>query len=467
MLRPRTVREGSVGLFALLGLVLLGGVAVWLRGGGFGEGTYQILVEFEDASGLQIGAPVRFRGVNIGKVGELLPGSNGVEAILDIASKSIRIPRAAIVEISRYGLIGEASVDIIPQAKLSDEALAIAPDSTACQKQRYIICANDRLRGEAGSQLVSSLTRLSNTYSDPKFVGKISNAVENASQTAVRIAKMSDEIALLSQTARAQIRGVSQTTSAITKAANNAGQLTENLNQVVLLNQATLTRTINEASRLMTNLNHLVNQNQGQITTTLLSIQGTSRQIQTLTQGLDTSVVQLNTGLSRVNTEELAKNIQLVVTNANETTRNLREISENLNNPAILLTVQQTLDSARATFENAQKITADVEQLTGDPTFRNNLRRLVDGLGNLVSSTENLEQQIQAGKVLQSASSQLQYQIEVQQKLAKYQTETLKIPQENTQPISHSAPLVENTFSPLVLAQPSVKVSTSPNLIRK
>ncbi len=212
----------------------------------------------------------------------------------------------------------------------------------------------------------------------------------------------------------------------------------------------------------MTNLNNLVNQNQGQISATLLSIQTTSGRIQALTQGLDTSVVQLNTGLSTVNTEELAKNIQLVVTNANETTRNLREISENLNNPSILLTVQQTLDSARATFENAQKITADVEQLTGDPTFRNNLRRLVDGLGNLVSSTENLEQQIHANKVLQSASNQLQYQIEVQQKLANYQTETLKVANSNADINNHSVPSI-NPISPLVLAPPYVKVSASPD----
>ena len=68
MLRPRTVREGSVGLFALLGLIVLGGVAIWLRGGGFGTPSYRIFVDFDDASGLQVGAPVRFRGVAIGKL---------------------------------------------------------------------------------------------------------------------------------------------------------------------------------------------------------------------------------------------------------------------------------------------------------------------------------------------------------------------------------------------------------------
>ncbi|WLT37483.1 hypothetical protein NON20_16815 [Synechocystis sp. B12] len=32
MLRPRTIKEGSVGLFALLGLFIIGGIVLWLRG---------------------------------------------------------------------------------------------------------------------------------------------------------------------------------------------------------------------------------------------------------------------------------------------------------------------------------------------------------------------------------------------------------------------------------------------------
>jgi len=467
MLRPRTVREGSVGLFALLGLVVLGSVAVWLRGGGFGKESYRIFVDFEDASGLQVGGPVRFRGVSIGKVTGLLPGSNGVKAVIDIVSKSVRIPRASTVQISRYGLIGEASIDIIPQEKLSEEALAIAPNSKECQSQKQIICENDRLTGEAGSQLVNSLTKLSNVYSDPAFVGNINSTVRSASQAAARIGKMSDEIALLSKTARYQISGVSRTTAAIAGAADNAGQLTQSLNRVVLMNQASLAKTLTESSKLMNNLNVIINENRGQVASTLGSIQNTSQQIQALSKNLETSVKQLNTGLDAVNTAQLGKNIEVLMANAKETSENLRKISENLNNPTILLTVQQTLDSARATFENAQKITADVEQLTGDPAFRNNLRKLVDGLGSLVSSTESLEKQVYATKVLESASSQLKYQIDVQQRLATFQAEVLAVTPANSEsPITPSITIEKNS-TPVFLAQPYLKPSSIPIRDRK
>ena len=64
------------------------------------------------------------------------------------------------------------------------------------------------------------------------------------------------------------------------------------------------------------------------------------------------------------------------------------------------MSLQQTLDSARVTFDNAQKITSDLESLTGDPAFLNNVKDLVNGLGNLVSTTEQLEQQIQTGQTI-------------------------------------------------------------------
>jgi hypothetical protein len=91
----------------------------------------------------------------------------------------------------------------------------------------------------------------------------------------------------------------------------------------------------------------------------------------------------------------LLGNLETLSTNAATASANLRDISTALNSPTNVLVLQQTLDSARATFENAQKITADLDELTGDPAFRNNVKQLVNGLGNLVSSTEQLQQQVQ------------------------------------------------------------------------
>jgi len=66
--------------------------------------------------------------------------------------------------------------------------------------------------------------------------------------------------------------------------------------------------------------------------------------------------------------------------------------------------LQQTLDSARVTFQNAQKITSDLDELTGDPAFRENIRQLINGLSGLVSSTQQLQQQVEVAETRLSES---------------------------------------------------------------
>ena len=54
------------------------------------------------------------------------------------------------------------------------------------------------------------------------------------------------------------------------------------------------------------------------------------------------------------------------------------------------------------TFQNAQKITSDLDELTGDPSFRDSIRQLIEGLSGLVSSTQQVEQQVQVANTLDS-----------------------------------------------------------------
>jgi phospholipid/cholesterol/gamma-HCH transport system substrate-binding protein len=139
----------------------------------------------------------------------------------------------------------------------------------------------------------------------------------------------------------------------------------------------------------------LIAENRDTLTHTLNSISETSDRLNTLVRQFDNTV-------AGVDTEQLVQNLETLTANAADASASFKEISSAFGEPSSLVTLQQTLDSARATFANTQKITADLEEFTGDPTFRNNVRRLVDGLSSLVSSTEQLEQQIQTAQALQS-----------------------------------------------------------------
>ena len=115
---------------------------------------------------------------------------------------------------------------------------------------------------------------------------------------------------------------------------------------------------------------------------------------------LRTVVSNLNPAINRIAQGELIKNLETLSANAAQTSANLRDMTGALNNPFTLLVLQQTLDSARVTFQNAQKITSDLDDLTGDPAFRNKLRNLVNGLSDLVSSTNQLQEQVEVARFL-------------------------------------------------------------------
>jgi phospholipid/cholesterol/gamma-HCH transport system substrate-binding protein len=418
MLRMRTIQEGSVGLFALLGLVLFGGLVIWLRGGVLGKKSYQIQATFKDVSSLQIGAPVRYRGVAVGKIAGLQPRSNGVKVLLELSSTDLRIPKNSKIQINRYGLIGEASVDITPSINLSKQALAIDPTSAECLDKSLIICDSDEITGETGSQLVEALTKLSNAYSDPKFVKNLSNAFASVSVAGSKVAKLTDEISLFSKTARQEVGGTSEAIGKINQAARDASQLMRTVNTVVDENRNDLNRVINNMANLVANLDGLVAESRENVIHTLNSLEKTSDQVRTVAIDLGKTVNEVNQGLDSIDTQQIARDLEFLMANAAEMSENLRDVSKSISDPQVILTVQKTLDSARVTFENAQKITSDVEELTGDSTLRNNVRKLVNGLSNLVSFTNQFEQQLYTAQLMESVTAQLEYNMDVQRSLA-------------------------------------------------
>ena len=336
--------------------------------------------------------------------------------LIEISSTDLRIPTGSKVQINRFGLIGEASVDITPSRILSEQALAIDPTSKDCAEINKILCNNDEVEGTTGSQLVEALTRLSNAYSDPEFVGNLNAAVKSATKAGDRISILSEEITRLAKTARGQIGGVSGAIRRAEQAAQDASQLMRNVNTVVAENRLGLNRTISSTANLMSNLDGLVAENRGNVINTLNSLERTSDEARQLAINLNTTVDRVNEGLNEVDMKALARDLEVLMANAAETAKNLQNLSQSINDPEVILTIQKTLDSARVTFENTQKITADVEELTGDPAFRNNVRKLINGLSNLVSYTEQLEEEVYAAQVLESISDQVEYQLLTQNK---------------------------------------------------
>ncbi|MEL6495916.1 MAG: MlaD family protein [Cyanobacteria bacterium J06623_7] len=379
-MRARTLREGSVGLLIIFGVLLFGGIVLWIRGFSVGKDSYKIVADFPDVNGIQEGDAVHYRGLQVGRVNDIQPGTNGVDVVIEIDSDDLLIPREATLMARSSGLIGDTFIDIIPKSSLPLEAANLSPIGDRCDSSQ-IICDNSRLEGEKGITLDDLLPytyRFSRAYGEPEFVAKVSSTVENAGVAASEVADLTQNTTALVKELQQEVASTSAELVATAKAFQT---------------------TAEQVNQLTSNVEQLIAQNESNLTTTLEGISTTSDRLQTLVAKIDRTV-------DAADTEQLANNLNELTANAVVASDNLKNITASFGSEAGVVSLQQTLDSARVTFDNAQKITSDLEAFTGDPAFLRNVKDLINGLGNLVSTTEQLEQQIKTTRAIESLPKQ-------------------------------------------------------------
>ncbi len=402
-MRSRTLREGSIGLFILMGVALFGLLILWLRGVRFSRDSYTVYIELSDSNGMIVGGAVRYRGVKVGTIEELTPTTNGIEARVLISPADLLMSKNAQVEANQSGLISETTIDITPLSQVPNPDQLPSPLSRRCNRE-IVICNGDRLQGVTGisfNAAIRSTIRLSERLTDPEFFDNITSLTSNASLAAAQVAELGAELTQLSQSVRGELGVVSSTANSFASTANNFSTTAQDLSSAardITTIAATSARQINstvaayegtaqELNALAGNINALISENQANIGITLDSIGSTSNELTVL-------IRNFNTTLESADTRELLDNLELLTANAAEASNALKTAADAFNDPATILTLQRTMNAARATFENTQKITADLDELTGNPGFRRDLERLIRGLSGLVSSTQQLDQQI-------------------------------------------------------------------------
>ncbi|NEO27406.1 MAG: MCE family protein [Kamptonema sp. SIO4C4] len=392
-MRSRIVREGSVGLFILIGLAVFGTLTFWLRGLQFGQENYTFTVEFANTNGMTVGGVVRYRGVKVGTIVGITPDTNGILVTVSVSPIDLVIPKDSLIVANQSGLISETIVDITPLTTLPDESSLATPISADCDST-LIICHEARLEGETGLTLndaVSSTVALSDRLTDPEFFGNVKSLTANASLAAEKVAALSEELTQLSQSFRTELENISSTTGGVTA---QVTRTSEQLNRTA--EEYRLTAI--QLNRLVNNVNTSVSENRASLAMTLQNIGTISGELTQLLANANTTLEQVNAS----DTQQLLQNLEELTANANAASANLRDMTNAFSDPENVIALQRTLNSARVTFENAQKITSDLDELTGNPEFRQNLLRLVDGLSSLVSSTEQLEQRVQTAQELES-----------------------------------------------------------------
>jgi phospholipid/cholesterol/gamma-HCH transport system substrate-binding protein len=102
-------------IITLLGVSYVSATYVGLTNGLFGPSGCTVTADFPDSGGIFTNAEVTYRGVTVGRVGQLRLLPNGVQVDLKIKDcNSPKIPVSAIAQVSDRSVIGEQYVNLIP-----------------------------------------------------------------------------------------------------------------------------------------------------------------------------------------------------------------------------------------------------------------------------------------------------------------------------------------------------------------
>ncbi|WP_431956362.1 MCE family protein [Nocardia lijiangensis] len=104
-------------VIAVVGVVFVGAKYIRLDHM-LGFGQYDVRVDAEQTGGIYPGAEVTYRGVPVGRVGDVALTDEGVSMTLVIDSDSPRIPASAKAVVANRSAIGEQYVDLQPDSDL-------------------------------------------------------------------------------------------------------------------------------------------------------------------------------------------------------------------------------------------------------------------------------------------------------------------------------------------------------------
>ncbi len=169
-MRSRLVRIQLVAfaIVAMLGLVYVGAKYVRLDNLlGFGE--FDVNAQFKDSGGIFTNAEVTYRGVPVGRVGDLSLTADGINVELKISSGGPDIPASAKAVVANRSAIGEQYVDLQPDSDqgpflAQGSVITEADTSTPVPVEQVLMATDGLVRSVPVDSLRTVVTQLGTAF---------------------------------------------------------------------------------------------------------------------------------------------------------------------------------------------------------------------------------------------------------------------------------------------------------------
>ena len=319
--------ETYVGLFVLAGFLIFIWGTMQITNIGDDSG-YELFAVFDNAAGLDINAPVRMVGVNIGRVKGIDITERKARVILYI-DEGRRIDREAVVSIRSQGILGDKYVGISPGA------------------------SGDFYQG---GQVI--------THTRP---GTDLDSLMDSLQTAG-----TDLSAILSSLRK--VIGTEEGERSMADILENTRDLSENLNSLVANNRSTVDSIMANLDRLTAKLDGIAGENREDIRVAIANIRLVTETLRDDLPGLTGKL------------EGAADQVTGVVSDNKE---NLKETIEQIRRDAELL--EETLESVRTIAKRIEDGEGTVGKLINEDETYTNLNDTLEGINTVLKKGDQLK----------------------------------------------------------------------------
>lgn len=323
-------REARVGIFVLLGLIILTyftfRVSKW---GLIAEKGYRLTVDFDTASGLEPKSDVKMAGVPIGKVEEIRLAGNRARLVLRIRPE-VRIPIDSVASIQTQGLLGEKYVEILP--------------------------------GKDPQRNLPSGGQVANTLSPTNLDAMVR-----------KLEAIGDDVKKFTETLSATF-GTEEGRKALSDILRDVRATTASLRAVVQGNEARFDRILANIDRLSADLSDISSANKQDVRTAIANLREFSETLKNETPALARKLEEMSERVSGVvgdNRENLKESI-----------RNLKTASAKLDN---------TLDAAGKVMAKIDRGEGTLGKLVNDNTAHTSLTDTLEGINRFVRKTDQLK----------------------------------------------------------------------------
>ena len=290
--------EWKVGLFVLIGLVILGVLLLqFSKGTSFFRPTYQLRLHAVNVGGLKVRAAVLMSGVQVGTVSDikLAPDGKSVTMMLRIYSQYTIHPDARFV-IEQSGFLGDNYVGIFPTDNKGDP-----------------------LKNNDGAEADSPFNLQETARAAGGFLQRMDDTVKTLSKTIADVRRL----VLNEQT----LTNLSVTVGNFRLVSEHALTAVDNVNSLVRTNTPSIALAMSnlvffseELNRFAKGLNNVVTTNTVEIHEAVTNIKSSTVELRALLDG-----VKAGKGLvgSLLKNEQLSNNVSQIAANLSNTTSNL------------------------------------------------------------------------------------------------------------------------------------------------